>query len=408
MNKFENIELLAPAGDISKLETALYFGADAVYLGGKAFGLRASAGNFDDEELANSVAAAHARGRKVYITVNVYARNDEFADLVKYVKYLESIKVDAVIVSNLGVLKIIRENTDLEIHISTQANITDKYTAEEYIRLGASRVILARELPIEEIAGIAKHLSTLKTCKGLAPSVECFVHGALCISYSGRCLLSNYLTGRDSNRGACAQPCRWKYALVEEKRPGEYLPITEDARGTYIMNSKDLCLINRLSELANAGVTSFKIEGRMKSEYYVAGVVNTYRRAMRGEKFDFVAELEKLSHRKFTAGTTFADDEIKQHYESAAPIQSHEVVAIVTGERTERGCQIEQRNNFAVGETLEILSPTDSFNKTFTVTDLTNTKGEKVERAKLVQETLFMPCPFELHIGDILRKPILK
>ncbi|MDR1917649.1 MAG: U32 family peptidase, partial [Christensenellaceae bacterium] len=338
-NKFgQKIELLAPAGNFERLKVAFHFGADAVYLGGKEFGLRARSGNFDEKELENATEYAHKLGKKVYVTVNIFAKNADFDGIKKYAKFLNKIQPDAVIVSDLGVLKVFHDNTNLEIHISTQANITNKYTAMQYVELGAKRVILARELPLADIAEIAEYLH------GRA-IVEVFVHGAMCISYSGRCLLSNYMVGRESNRGDCAQPCRYKYALVEEKRPNEYYPIAETDNGTYILNSRDLCLINHIRELADAGVGSFKIEGRMKSEYYVGGVTNAYRRAIdsaanantpgssplsqntanitkannpaqnmnnvanantptqninnvaNANKFDFVAELEKLSHR---------------------------------------------------------------------------------------------------------------
>ena len=277
----KKIELLAPAGDFTRLKTAFYFGADAAYIGGKEFGLRAKSGNFSEDEIIEAVKYSHALRRKLYVTVNIFAKNDDFAKIEKYALFLEKAGVDAVIISDTGVLKIFRMLTNLEIHISTQANVCNSYAAVQYVELGANRIILARELPIRDIGEICRHL------EGKA-DIEVFVHGAMCISYSGRCLMSKYMTGRDANRGDCAHPCRYKYALQEEKRPGEYFPVEEDANGTYIMNSRDLCLINKLNELADAGAASFKIEGRMKNEHYIGGVVNTYRRAMNGEKFDFM------------------------------------------------------------------------------------------------------------------------
>lgn len=389
------IELLAPAGDIKKLELAFLYGADAVYLGGKDFGLRAKSGNFNDDELKQAIGFAHARSKKVYVTVNIFARNADFEPIKKYLKFLESIKVDAVIVSDLGVLRLAHETTSLEIHISTQANVLNKYTAETYVNLGASRIILARECSLPEIKEIASHL------KGKA-EIEVFVHGAMCVSYSGRCLMSAYMNGadRDANRGACTQACRFKYALVEEKRPNEFFPISEDIRGSYILNSRDMCLADHLKDLADAGVVSVKIEGRTKSESYVAGVVNTYRKLLNGDKFDHHAELAKIAHRPY--GTGFLFGEAKQYYESAAPHATHEFTAICTAPGL-----IEQRNVFEVGDTLEILSPNhNTFNKSFKVTSISTQNGEQIARAKRVQEILEIDCPFKLAPGDILRKKV--
>ena len=394
------IELLAPAGDINKLEIALLYGADAVYVGGTHFGLRAMSGNFDEKGLRDAVKTVHAQGKKIYVTLNIFARNHDFPKLIKYAKFLESINVDAVIVSDLGVLNAVRENTKLDIHISTQANVVNKFTAEQYVKMGAKRIILARECNISEIREIAEHL------KGRA-EIEVFVHGAMCISYSGRCMLSDYMNGKDrsSNRGACTQPCRFKYYLTEEKRKEQYFEIQEDANGTYIMNSRDLALINHLDELADAGVTSFKIEGRTKTEYYVAGVTNVYRRAMNGEKFDYIKELEKVHHRPYTTGFLFDESSLpatRQYTDSAAQQSTHLFVAIVIDDNN----TIQQRNLFCVGDTLEILSPTSSFNKTFTVTQMTNKKGEPITRAQRVKEIITIKCPHVLRKGDILRKRI--
>ena len=394
------IELLAPAGDINKLEIALLYGADAVYLGGTQFGLRAMSGNFTNEDIEKAVKMVHAQGKKVYVTLNIFARNDDFENIITYAKFLQSINVDAVIVSDLGVLSAVRENTNLDIHISTQANVLNKYTAEQYVKLGAKRIILARECNINEIREIANHL------KGRA-EIEVFVHGAICIAYSGRCMLSDYMNGqeRSSNRGACTQPCRFKYNLVEEKRKEQYFEIQEDQNGTYIMNSRDLALINHLQGLADAGVTSFKIEGRTKTEYYVAGVVNAYRRAMDGEKFDYMQELRKIYHRPYTSGFVFHETnkpQSKQFTDSGAQQSTHKFVAIVLDNQN----TIQHRNLFCVSDELEILSPTSSHNKTFIVEQITNKNGENIERAQRVQEILTIKCPHALHKGDMLRKKI--
>lgn len=389
------VELLAPAGDMQKLKAALCYGADAVYVGGNNFSLRALAGNFTEAELRQAVDTVHGLGKKIYVTLNIFARNNDFKALIEYVHFLDSIKVDAVIVSDLGVLKIVRENTNLEIHISTQANVLNKYTAEQYVALGAKRIILARECSLAEIKEICTAL------KGRA-EVEVFVHGAMCMSYSGRCLLSDYIVGseRSSNRGACVQPCRFKYALLEEKRPGEYFDITEDSKGTYIMNSRDLCLIEHLGDLEKAGVTSFKIEGRTKSEYYVAGVVNTYRRTMNGEKIDTRKELEKISHRTYTTGFVF-DEKDRQHRASPAPYATHEFVGVILD-----GGKVQHRNLFCVGDELEILSPYQNHNKSFTVTEIINEQGESIPRAKNIKEILTLKCPHELREGEMLRKKL--
>lgn len=451
-NKFgQEIELLAPAGNFDRMQVALHFGADAVYLGGKEFGLRAKSQNFDEDELKKAVDYAHGMGKRVYVTVNVFAKNADFPAVKKYAAFLQKTNVDAVIISDLGILKIFRENTNLEIHISTQANITNKFTAEQYVELGAKRIILARELPIDDIAEIAEYIY------GRAV-VEVFVHGAMCISYSGRCLLSNYLTGRESNRGDCSQPCRYSYALMEEKRAGEYYSIEQDDRGTYILNSRDLCLIDRLQELAAAGVASFKIEGRMKSEHYIGGAVNAYRRVMDGRKFNAYAELEKISHRPYTTGLAFASAET-EFPRSAGQVQTHEIIAVAVGgdsgqderhgdsrqkqcgaaggisgkgERNERcrmcgteskgnersgqstryaagevndGAEnwvtVQQKNKFAVGDRAEILSPAETFNRTFIITEI---DGETT--AGTPNAIYRIKCPFALRPHDILRRRI--
>ena len=389
-NKFENnIELLAPAGDFSRLKTAFYFGADAVYLGGKEFSLRAKSSNFSDDEIIEAVKYTHALGKKLYVTVNIFAGNADISEIEKYAVFLENAGVDAVIISDIGVLKIFRTMTRLEIHISTQANVCNSYAAMQYVELGAKRIILARELSIDDIGEICDILS------GKA-DIEVFVHGAMCMSYSGRCLMSKYMTGRDANRGDCAHPCRYKYALQEEKRPKEYFPIEEDSNGTYIMNSRDLCLINYLNELADAGVASYKIEGRMKNEYYVGGVVSVYKRAMNGEKFDYMAELEKLPHRPFTTGFTF-NDKNKEFEKSAASISNHLIVAVVTENTQEADVKIRIKNKIAEGDEIEILSPSGSNGKTFIYSGDTLNVPEQI---------ISINCPYKLEPCDILSKKV--
>ena len=396
-------ELLAPAGTYEKMVTAFRFGADAVYFAGKKFGLRAFAGNFDDKEIETAVEYAHKLGKKVYITINILAHEGDFEGLEEYVKYLSNAGVDAVIVADLGIVAFIKEVCpSLEIHISTQANVLNSYAINFLAKMGIKRIILAREVSVSEIKQIRSKIP---------PDIEleCFVHGAMCISYSGRCLLSNYLSGRDSNRGACVQACRWQYTINEiSRKDGNKYEVQEDNRGTYILNSKDMCMIEHLTELQNAGVNSFKIEGRMKSEYYVATVVNAYRKAIDGETDLQILkkETEKASHRQYTTGFYFGDNQ-KECLETSMPIQSHEFVAVVVEDMTNGFAKIQQRNRFKLGETLEVLSPNqDSFNKQILVEDLKNTNGETVEDAKQVQQILILKTDLQLCKGDILRKPL--
>ena len=406
MNK---LELLAPAGDMEKLETAYYFGADACYFAGKRWGLRAFSENFGDDELKYYIDYAHKLGKKAYITVNIQAHNSDFAGLDDYIRYLEKIGADAIIVSDAGILSLAKEVApNLPIHISTQASASNKYSAKFWADAGASRIILARELSLTEIREIRDFLPD-------EVELEAFVHGAMCISYSGRCLLSNYLTGRDSNRGACVQACRWEYYITEKSRvgEGEEYEIQQDDRGTYILNSKDLCMINYLDKMADAGVTSFKIEGRMKSAYYVANVVNAYRRALDLYESDpksfkpdpsRITELEKCSHRHFTTGFCLGEHD-REEISSSMPVSTYDFIANVIEDSNAEGfAMVEQRNRFKVGDTLEILSPTDTFNKIFVVTEMFNEAGEIVEDANLVQQHLKLKCPYPLHKRDILRK----
>ena len=388
------VELLAPAGTFLKLKTAFKFGADAVYFAGKKFGLRAFAGNFEDNEIEEAVKYAHSLNKKVYITVNILAHEADFDGLKDYILYLDKIGVDAVIVADVGIIKLIRDIApNLDIHVSTQANVTNSYSVKFFKDLGVKRIVLARELSITEIKKIHEEVPDIE--------LEAFVHGAMCISYSGRCLLSNYFTGRDSNRGACVQACRWEYTITEKSRQGQQFPIEEDERGTYILNSKDLCMINHLKELEEAGVCSFKIEGRMKSEYYVACTVNAYKRALNGEDID-VSELEKSSHRLFTTGFYFGEKD-KECFESSSPVQTHEFMALVLEDEKDGYVKIEQRNRFKVGDSLEVLSPDENFNKIIVVTEIKNLKGELIDDAKKVQEMLLLKTDLHLKEGDILR-----
>ena len=395
------MELLAPAGNFEKFLTALHFGADAVYLAGGRFGLRAFAGNFTNEEIEKAVEIAHERGKKVYITLNIIAHDKDFEGLKDYLKFLESAKVDAVIVADLGMLQFIRVHAPmLNVHVSTQANIINSYSANLMAELGAKRLILARELSLEEIKKIRQSVSP-------KVEIEVFVHGAMCMAYSGRCLLSNYLTGRDSNHGECVQACRWKYLVREVNRDDE-LEVQEDEKGSYIFNSKDLNMLPYLGELKEIGVDSVKIEGRMKSVYYVATVVNAYRRALdmlpKKPTDELCRELMKASHRKYTTGFYFGD-EGKQYTEDSMPIQESDFIAVVSSDAKDGVVEVEMRNKFSVGDELEVLNPDKNlFNKKFVVEKITNPAGESLQSAKVVQEKVKIPCSLPLKAGDILRK----
>lgn len=395
------MELLAPAGNFEKFLTALHFGADAVYLAGGRFGLRAFAGNFTDDEMRKALKIAHERHKKVYVTLNIIAKDKDFEGLEEYLHFLEEIGVDAVIVADLGVVAFIREKApNLTVHVSTQANIINSYSANLMVNLGAKRLILARELSLQEIKMIRENVPS-------NVEIEVFVHGAMCMAYSGRCLLSNYLTGRDSNHGECVQACRWKYMVREVSRQDE-LEVQEDERGSYIFNSKDLNMLSHLQELKEIGVDSIKIEGRMKSPYYVATVVNAYRRALDMLPQKPTAELErellKASHRRYTTGFFFKDED-KQYTLDSMPVQESEFVAVVTKDTKDGFVEVEMRNKFSVGDTLEILSTNpDAFNKKFVVEEIRNLDGEKLESAKVVQERVLIPCKFNLSAGDILRR----
>lgn len=377
------IELLAPAGNLEKLKTAIIYGADAVYIGGEAFSLRAMADNFDREKMLEGLEFAHKRGKKVYVTVNIFAHNSDIERMPEYIRGLYEIGVDAIIVSDLGVFSIAREVApELEVHISTQANNTNYKTAEFFYKLGAKRIVLARELSLDEIKEI-------RTKAPLEMELEAFVHGAMCMSYSGRCLLSNYMTGRDANRGACAHPCRYKYYLMEEKRPGEYFEISEDERGTYIMNSMDLCMIEHIPDIVESGIMSFKIEGRMKSSYYVATVVKAYREAIDSYLKDkgsysfnprWMEELSKASHREFSTGFYFGKPK-KQIYGNSSYIRSHDIVGLVIDYDDESNiATIEQRNRIFKGEEVEILTPVGD-NFSLILEEMWNEDGEDIDVA---------------------------
>lgn len=400
-------ELLSPAGNMEKLKTAFYYGADACYLAGKSFGLRAFSGNFNNNELLEAIQFAHNLNKKIYVTVNIVAHNNDFEGLEDYLKYLESIHADGIIVSDIGIMKIARNVApNLDLHISTQANITNKFTAKFFCDLGAKRLVLARELSISEIKEIRDFIPN-------DVELETFVHGAMCISYSGRCLLSNYLSGRDSNRGACIQACRFEYSICEKTRNGEYYDIQEDNRGTYILNSKDLCMIEYLKDLIDAGVSSFKIEGRMKSPYYVATVTNAYRRAIDDLKNDklfdksLIEEVEKTSHRRYTTGFYFGSKD-KEYIQDSMPIQSYEFMAIVKEKTTNGYVTIEQRNRFKIGDTLEVLSPNNSFNQQIVVEKMIDREDNEIVDASLVQQIIKLKTDLDLYPGDILRKHIDK
>jgi putative protease len=400
MKDIKKIELLAPAGNMEKLKTALYFGADAAYMGGHNFSLRQYSQNFSYDEIFEAARYTHNLGKKLYVTVNIFARDNDFAQLEEYLNILQEAKIDAVIVSDLGVLDIVLKNTSLDVHISTQANTTNARAIDFYANLGAKRVILARELTLKEIQNINKNLT-----KDI--ELEAFVHGAMCVSYSGRCLLSNFFTGRDSNRGECVQSCRWDYLLYQKTKPDKPLVINQDAKGTYILNSKDLNMLNHLDKLIQAGISSFKIEGRMKTAYYVATIVNAYRRAL-----DYLAnnlkipeyilqEPYKTSHREFTTGFYF--DKPEECYSSSRTIQTYDFVAIVKGYDNGKAL-VEQRNRFEIGDELEILSPGDTFLKTIKVQKMQNINGKPIMVADQVQQELYIHTDFKLSSGDILRK----
>lgn len=403
--ELDRLEVLSPVGDMERLRAALLFGADAVYLGGKTFGMRSSPANFSLDELRIACELAHAKGKKVYLTCNTLPRNSEIDCFEGFIKEAYDCGIDAAIVSDIGLLDLIKKYTpELEIHISTQAGIVNYASANAFYNMGAKRVVLARELTLEDIAEIRA-----KTPGEL--DIECFVHGAICVSFSGRCLLSQYLVGRDANRGECAQPCRWKYALMEEKRPGEYFPISEDETGSYILNAKDMCLIEHLDKLAKAGVTSFKIEGRAKSAYYVSVVTNAYRHAvdvLRQNPDEYILpewikqEVYKVSHRMYSDGFYFGRPDNGQYYETGGYIRNYDVVAVIDSCH-DGYAYCTQRNRFFKGDTLEILAP-DREPIVYRAERIINESGEEVDVANIATMKLSMPLDVVLPTGSIIRK----
>ncbi len=406
MTKIKKPELLAPAGNMEKGKMAFLYGADAVYLGGKMFGLRAFADNFSLEEIKEITDFAHELGRKVYVTVNIFAHNNDIDKLPQYLQDLEKTGADALLVSDLGVLEVARRIVpNMPLHISTQANTTNYEAVLAWEKLGAKRVVLARELSLKEIEGIGAKAGI---------ELEVFVHGAMCISYSGRCLLSSYLTGRDSNRGACTQACRWEYTLMEKKRPGQQFDIAEDDRGTYIMNSGDLCLIDYLPQLVNAGVSSFKIEGRMKSVHYVATVVSVYRKAidtlvLGGKKDSKVwhEELEKVSHRPYTTAFFLGKPGSEaQIYTTSSYEQTHDFVGIVTGyDEKLKMAYFEQRNHVAEGELLEVLMP-DGRICEITLENMKDEYGNTINCASHAQMKFSSSVSEKLLLNSLLRRKL--
>ena len=393
-------ELLSPAGDLERLRMALLYGADAIYLAGRQYGMRSSAVSFSDEDLRTAVRLAHEKGVRIYVTVNTLPREGELSALPGYLEFLQDAGVDALIIADLGVLELAKRHAPrLGKHVSTQLGVINSATACALYELGADTVVLARETPLEDIRRIRAN-----TPRELR--LEAFVHGAMCVSFSGRCLLSNYLTGRDANRGQCAQPCRWKYHLVEETRPGQYYEITEDG-GTYIMNSRDLRMIEHIPELLDAGVESFKLEGRMKSAYYTAVVTNAYRhaidQALAGEPLDplWVRETERCSHRPYTTG--FYYDEPGQHYAEASYFSTAEIAAVVQDCAEDGMALLTQRNKFSTGDPLELLLPAGA-PVAFTAGELFNEEGERIEdtRRAMMLFRMRLPVPAPKHC--IVRK----
>ncbi|MCQ4864814.1 peptidase U32 family protein [Pseudoflavonifractor phocaeensis] len=396
-------EVLAPAGDMERLRMAVAYGADAVYLAGNQFGMRTFAGNFSPAELEEAVKLCAARGVLVNVTCNTMPRNGEVSRLPEWLEYLDSLRVNAVIVAEVGTLALAKRYAPhLDVHISTQASIVNFQCASAWYDLGAKRVILARELSLDEIREIRA-----RTPMDL--EIECFVHGAMCVSYSGRCLLSNYMTGRDSNRGACAQPCRYRYALVEEKRPGEYFPVCEDGENTYIMNSRDMCMIDHIPELIDAGVDSFKIEGRAKSAYYAAVITQAYRRAadaaLAGVPLDGVwrDEVEHVSHRHYSTGFYFGQP--GQYTEDSRYIRDWQVCALVESCGADGAAVLSLRNKFAVGDELELVGP-GVRPTAFTVPDMTDGGGLPILEARKPEMKLRMRLPVPVPPLSLLRRRV--
>ena len=399
-------ELLAPGGSLEKLKTAIDYGADAVYIGGEAFSLRVAAENFSLDDMKEGLKYAHDRGKKVYLTANIIAHNRDISKFREFIEEIRPLGFDAVLIADLGLFNMMRTIApEIPIHVSTQANNTNYMTADMWHKLGAERVVLGREMSFKEIEEIQKNVSP-------DLELEAFVHGAMCISYSFRCLLSNYMTGRNSNLGACAHPCRWNYSLVEEKRPGEYFDVFENERGTFIFNSKDLCTIEHIPELVKSGIASLKIEGRVKTSFYVATVVGAYRREIDRycadpENYVFnpeeLEELCKVSHRPYTTGFYFGRPGTDgQVYETSSYIRDYELVGIVTGYDSGR-ITLTQRNRFFEGDELEIIQPNKPYTK-LTAKNMKNEKGESVTVAPHAEEIITMDCDSPIEVGAMIRK----
>lgn len=405
----KKIELLAPAGDLEKLKMAIIYGADAVYLGGEAFGMRKASKNFTLEQIKEGIEFAHERGKKVYVTLNIVPHDKDMEGLEDYARELEEIGVDAFIVSDPGMFTVIKRTTpNMEIHISTQASVTNYETIMFWHGLGVRRIVLARELSLEEIKSI-----TDKLPKDM--DIEAFVHGAMCMSYSGRCLISNYMTGRDANMGDCAQPCRYKYHVVEEKRPGEYFPIEEHEDGTFLFNSKDLCMLEHLPEVIDSGIYSLKIEGRVKSSYYVATVIRSYRMALdaymkdpENYKYDpaWLDEIKKVSHRDFTTGFFFQKPGSDDHvYGTSSYIRGYDFVGMVLDYDIATGmATIEQRNRMFAGEEIEVFGPGKDY-FTQTIDSMWDEEGNEIEVAPHAQQILKIKMTQPVERFDLIRKP---
>ena len=403
-----NIELLAPAGNLSRLKIALAYGADAVYAGGDSFSLRVRAKNFSDEELLEAIRYTHEKGKKFYLALNVIPHNEDIDDLIEYIKKMKEFKPDAFIISDLGVFNIAKEYApEIPIHISTQANNVNYMTVDAWHKMGAERVVLARELSFDEVKTIRE-----KTNPKL--ELEAFIHGAMCISYSGRCLLSSYMTGRESNSGDCAHPCRWQYTLMEEKRPNEYFPVYENDRGTFIFNSKDMCMIEYIPELVNSGVTSFKIEGRVKTEFYVATVIGVYRRAIDTylkdpENFKFnplwLEELSKVSNRGYTTGFWLKKpDNNSQNVVDGGYVRTYDLAALF--ERNENGkCVFTQKNKLSLGDTVEVMLPNgEPFS--FVIDKMWDEDDKEIETAPHPMQIFKLSLGRELPEFSMLRKSV--
>ncbi len=407
----KKVELLAPAGDLEKLKMAIIYGADAVYIGGEKFGLRAASKNFTEDEMIEGINYAHNLGKRVYVTCNIIPHNEDLDGASDYFKYLENIGVDAIIISDPGFLLIAKEVVpNMEIHLSTQANTTNYSSAKFWHSQGIKRIVIARELSLEELKEFKKNIPS-------SLELEAFVHGAMCISYSGRCLISNYFTSRDANRGECAQPCRWNYALMEEKRPGEFYPIEQDEKGTYFFNSKDLCLIKHIPQLIECGIDSLKIEGRIKTSYYVATVVRAYRMAIDAYYRDpgnwnfndtWKDELMKVSYRGFTTAFFESEDTANsQNYGSSSYTRNYDFIGLVKKSTNLNGyAVIEQRNKFFLGDKLEIIGPDNDIVLISSILEIKDNKGNILESSNVPKQEVYVKLEVEVKENYILRRAV--